>query len=202
MKRKEVFTCKLFLGKEWAETTRMPSGSWKNTRKNSEEITEPRRNWSSMFESQAINRTRKATAKCTKMARDFLLTRKRERKKKRVAFEGRNFTDKNSLTPELRTDPSCFRHAGLTALATTHLSSTNNITRLKWNRFPVTKEHVFLFLRGLWGHESPALLPGHHTAPIVPGHPCSHSESTGEKLWDAASGVLTSPHRQDYSPGK
>lgn len=177
---KKFLTCRLLWGKEWAETIRTPSGSWKNT----EEITELRRNWSSIFESQAINRTRKATAECTKVARDFLLASERERKTKKSSFWWKKFhRDKNSLTAESRRDPSCFRHAGLTALATTYLSSTNSIRRLKWSRFQVTKDHVFLFSAQSLGTRESSSPPWSTTRPpAVPGHPWSHGDSTVKKL--------------------
>lgn len=72
------------------------------------------------------SRSQKVSLKCTKMARDFLLVKSKE---KRAAFDGRNFRGENSLTPELGIDPNCLRQTGLMTLATTYLSSTHTTRR-------------------------------------------------------------------------
>lgn len=131
----------------------------KRKRKNKEETTEPRRKWSSVFKSQAIIRikkTRRATLKCTKMARDFLLASKEKKESllmEAISQRHKQLNPRNGNWPQM---PQANRPN----------NSGNNIPFIHQHQEAEIEQisnhegfylSVFCFL---WETGSPTLLPG------------------------------------------
>ena len=136
-----------------------------------------------MFESQAINRTRKATAKCTKMARDFLLASKRERKKKEWLLREEISQKQKQLNPKIENGPQLRQARRPNGFGNNtplihkqhHEAEVKPLSSHEGSRLSVSARSV-----GTQESSSPPW--GTTLPPIVPGHPWSHRNSTGEKL--------------------